>query len=117
MLVIRMQRAGKTHYATYRVVVQDVRSTPSSGKVIAYLGSYNPHTKEAKIDKTAAEKFLANGAHPSPRAVRVLTSEGLAMPKWVKGLPKDKKRAIRNPEKLRKNQPKAEPESELADNA
>lgn len=108
MLVIRLQRAGKTHYATYRVVVQDVRSTPSSGKVIAYLGSYNPHTKETKLDREEAEKFLKNGAHPSPRVVRVLTAEGLAMPKWVKASSTERKRAIRNPEKLRRNQPKEE---------
>lgn len=115
MLVIRLQRAGKTHYATYRVVVQDVRSTPSSGKVIAYLGSYNPHTKEAQLNKEEAEKFLTNGAHPSPRVVRILTAEGLTMPKWVKAPSTGRQRAIRNPEKLRRNQPKEEPAEEAAE--
>ncbi len=115
MLVIRLQRAGKTHYATYRVVVQDVRSTPSSGKVIAYLGSYNPHIKEAKINKDEAEKFLTNGAHPSPRVVRILAAEGLTMPKWVKTPSTERQRAIRNPEKLRRNQPKEEPAEEATE--
>ena len=106
MLTIRLQRMGKTHYATYRVVVQDVRQHPSSGKVIAYLGSYNPHTKEVQLDKDAATKFLTNGAQPTERVARILSGEGIELPKWVKAASGTRKRAIRNPEKLRKNQPK-----------
>lgn len=108
MLTIRLQRMGKTHYATYRVVVQDVRQHPSSGKVIAYLGSYNPHTKEVQLDKETATKFLTNGAQPTERVVKILSGEGIEMPKWVKAVKGDRKRAIRNPEKLRRNQPKEE---------
>ena len=108
MLTIRLQRVGKTHYATYRVVVQDVRQHPSSGKVIAYVGSYNPHTKTAQLDKETAEKFLSNGAQPTPRVAKILAGEGIKLPTWVKTAG-DKKRSIRNPEKLRKNQPKEEP--------
>lgn len=108
MLTIRLQRMGKTHYATYRVVVQDVRQHPSSGKVIAYLGSYNPHTKEVQLDKETATKFLTNGAQPTERVVKILSGEGIEMPKWVKAVKNDRKRAIRNPEKLRRNQPKEE---------
>lgn len=114
MLTIRLQRVGKTHYATYRVVVQDVRQHPSSGKVIAYVGSYNPHTKTAQLDKETAEKFLSNGAQPTPRVAKILAGEGIKLPTWVKTAG-DKKRSIRNPEKLRKNQPKEEPaEAEAA---
>lgn len=114
MLTIRLQRVGKTHYATYRVVIQDVRQHPSSGKVIAYVGSYNPHTKAAQLDKETAEKFLSNGAQPTPRVAKILAGEGIKLPTWVKTAG-DKKRSIRNPEKLRKNQPKEEPaEAEAA---
>ena len=77
MLTIRLQRMGKTHYATYRVVVQDVRQHPSSGKVIAYLGSYNPHTKEVQLDKETATKFLTNGAQPTERVAKILSGEAL----------------------------------------
>lgn len=108
MLAIRLQRLGKTHYATYRLVVQDSHRHPSSGKVVAYLGSYNPHTKEAKLDADLVNKFLSNGAQPSDRAIKILTANGVEMPKWVKPVNVDRKRAIRNPEKLRKNQPTEE---------
>lgn len=108
MLAIRLQRQGKTHYATYRVTVQDVLRHPSSGKVVAYVGSYNPHTKQVQLDKEAIENYLSHGAQPTDRVVRILTGEGMTMPKWVKTV-RGKQRNIRNPEKLRRNQPKEEP--------
>lgn len=107
MLAIRLQRQGKTHYATYRVIVQDVLRHPSSGKVVAYVGSYNPHTKQVQLDKEAIENYLNHGAQPTDRVVRILTGEGITMPKWVKVV-RGKQRDIRNPEKLRRNQPKEE---------
>jgi len=108
MLAIRLQRQGKTHYATYRVIVQDVLRHPSSGKVVAYVGSYNPHTKQVQLDKEAIKNYLSHGAQPTDRVVRILTGEGMTMPKWVKTV-RGKQRNIRNPEKLRCNQPKEEP--------
>ena len=108
MLAIRLQRQGKTHYATYRVIVQDVLRHPSSGKVVAYVGSYNPHTKQVQLDKEAIENYLSHGAQPTDRVVRILTGEGMTMPKWVKTV-RGIQRNIRNPEKLRRNQPKEEP--------
>ncbi len=107
MLAIRLQRQGKTHYATYRVIVQDVLRHPSSGKVVAYVGSYNPHTKQVQLDKEAIENYLSHGAQPTDRVVRILTGEGMTMPKWVKTV-RGKQRNIRNSEKLRRNQPKEE---------
>ena len=107
MLAIRLQRQGNTHYATYRVIVQDVLRHPSSGKVVAYVGSYNPHTKQVQLDKEAIENYLSHGAQPTDRVVRILTGEGMTMPKWVKTV-RGKQRDIRNPEKLRRNQPKEE---------
>ena len=44
-----------------------------------------------------------------PRVVKLLKEAGITLPKWVKAPAADKHKAIRNPEKLRKNQPKEEP--------
>jgi small subunit ribosomal protein S16 len=110
MLVIRMQRTGRKGHAQFRVVVQDSRRTPTSGKVVASIGSYNPHSKETNIDKTKAQHYLDHGAQPSERVARLLKAEGVKLPSWVK-LPADKQRTIRHAEKLRKNQPAA-PEAE-----
>lgn len=104
MLAIRMQRTGRKGHAMFRVVVQDSRQTPTSGKVVARLGSYDPHAKTAVLDKEKAAFYLEHGARPSDRTVRLLKSEGVKLPKWVKD-PAKKERAVRNPDKRRSTAP------------
>ena len=111
MLVIRLQRTGRKGHAQFRVVVQDSRRTPTSGKIVAQLGTYDPHSKNVVLQKERAEHYLTHGAQPSPRVVRLLKAEGIALPKWVKD-PTEKQSAIRNPEKLRRNQPAQEAPAE-----
>lgn len=107
MLAIRLQRTGRKGHPEYRMVVQDSRRTPTSGKVVALLGSYNPHTKKAILNVEKAELFMKNGAQPSQRVARILQSEGLSLPAWVK-LAGAKSSSIKNADKLRRNQPKEE---------
>ena len=108
MLAIRLKRTGRKAYAVYRVAVQEAQRHPSSGKVVAYVGTYNPHTKEATFDKELVEKYLNNGAQPTPRIVKLLKDAKIKLPSWVKEPNLSKARATRNPEKLRKNAPKEE---------
>ena len=111
MLAIRLQRTGRKGHAMFRVVVQDSRRTPTSGKIVAQLGTYDPHSKAVSLDSEKASFYLSNGAQPSPRTIRLLQSEGVKLPSWV--ATSDKKSGIiRNPEKLRRNQPKEEAVSE-----
>ena len=113
MLAIRMQRVGRKGHPEFRVVVQDSRLTPTSGRIVARLGHVNPHTKTVIIDKEKVEKYLNNGAQPSPRVVRMLQSEKIALPAWVVVADNDKKRSIKNTEKLRRNRPAEEKVEEL----
>ena len=108
MLAIRLQRLGRKGYPVYRLAVQESQRHPSSGRVVAYVGSYNPHTKEVNVQVEDAQKFLNNGAQPTPRVVKLLKGAGVKLPSWVKQASEDKQKAIRNAEKLRKNQPKEE---------
>jgi len=107
MLAIRMQRTGRKGHATFRVVVQDTRQTPTSGRVVAQLGHYDPHTKAVTIDNEKATLYLSNGAQPSERVARLLQKQGVKLPDWVT-LSENKERKTRHPEKLRKDQPKEE---------
>ena len=116
MLAIRMQRTGRKGHAQFRVVVQDSRRTPTSGRFVAQLGHYNPHTKEAVLEKEAAAKYLQNGAQPSDRVAALFKKEGIKLPEWVT-VPEKKERKTRNADKLRKNRPaeEAAPEAEAAE--
>ncbi len=111
MLAIRLQRLGRTGYPTYRIAVQEARRHPSSGRVVAYLGSYNPHTKEVKFDAEKVDLYLKNGAQPTTRVAKLLGDNKVKLPDWVK-VRSAKSGSTKNAEKLRKNQPKEEPAEE-----
>jgi small subunit ribosomal protein S16 len=113
MLVIRMQRTGRKGHAMFRVVVQDSRRTPTSGKVVAALGSYDPHAKTVILNKEKAEFYVSHGAQPSDRVARLLKAEGVKLPDWVV-LPEAKKRTVRNADKRRSTAPAA-PIEEVAE--
>ncbi|MGH7142056.1 MAG: 30S ribosomal protein S16 [Candidatus Saccharimonadales bacterium] len=106
-----MQRTGRTGHAMFRVIVQDSRRTPTSGNVVAFLGSYNPHTKAISLDKEKAISYLKHGAQPSERIALLLRGEGVKLPKWVV-INQDKKGKVRNESKLNKDQPKVAPVTE-----
>ena len=80
MLAIRLQRLGRSGYPTYRVAVQEARRHPSSGRVVAYVGSYNPHTKETTLDTEKIELYLKNGAQPTPRVAKILKENKVKLP-------------------------------------
>jgi small subunit ribosomal protein S16 len=69
---IRLARVGSKKNAIYRVVVADSRS-PRDGRNIDTIGRYNPQPDPSivEIDLEKAERWIANGAQPTP-AVRKL---------------------------------------------
>lgn len=105
MLAIRLQRVGRKGYPVYRIVVQESKLSPKSGRVVAFAGTYNPHTKETNLNKEVIEKYIANGAQPSPRVVVLCQEAKITLPKWVEVPTKNAKKTIKNIEKLRKNRP------------
>ncbi len=107
MLAIRLQRVGRTGHAMYRLAVQEAQRHPSSGRIIAYVGTYDPHTKDAKVQVEIAQRYLDVGAQPSPRVVKLLKTAGVKLPKWVEKT-SSKSKIIRHSEKLRKNRSKVE---------
>jgi small subunit ribosomal protein S16 len=104
MLAIRMQRTGRKGHAMFRLVVQESRLTPTSGKVVERIGSYDPHAKSLVVDKEKASFYLDHGAQPSERAARLLKGEGVKLPSWVKQ-PTEKTGKVRSPEKRRSTNP------------
>ena len=60
MLAIRMQRKGRAHYPTYRLVVQESQRHPLSGRIVAEVGNYNPATKALTLDKQQLKRQLLN---------------------------------------------------------
>ena len=98
MLSMRLQRTGRRGLAQFRLIVQDSRRSPTSGRVVVNLGHYNPHTKEHGFNLELAKQYLSNGAQPSERVAKLLSDNGVKLPTWVakprvkKATPKQKQR-------------------------
>ena len=97
-LKIRLARWGAKKRPVYRVVVADARA-PRDGRFIENLGTYDP--LKAKDDATRltlngekAQAWIAKGAQPTDRVVRLLASLGVGeVPQKsnpIKGKPKKK---------------------------
>lgn len=64
MLKIRLQRRGKKKQAFFRIVLQE-HTEKLQGKYQELLGSYDPHSKELKVDKDRVEYWVSKGAQVS----------------------------------------------------
>lgn len=82
MLVIRLARTGRKKYATYRIVAAESKKA-ATGKFVALLGHYNPHTKELVLKKEEIQHYLGNGAQPSNSVAKLLKQEKVKLPAWV----------------------------------
>jgi small subunit ribosomal protein S16 len=78
MLVIRLQRTGRTNLATYRIVVAE-KARAVKGKFHEIIGHYLPAQKEAafvfKADRL--EEWLGKGAIPSDTMARLFKKAGV----------------------------------------
>ena len=81
-LKIRLARGGSKKRPYYQIVVADARS-PRDGRFLEKLGSWNPmlgkdDATRVQIDTDRAKEWLAKGAQPTDRVLRLLAEAGLA---------------------------------------
>ncbi|WP_293448328.1 30S ribosomal protein S16 [Persephonella sp.] len=76
MVRIRLSRGGRKKHPVYRMVVMDSRS-PRESKYIDYIGTYDPILKTGNINVEKAKQWLAKGAQPTERALKILKQFGL----------------------------------------
>lgn len=83
MLAIKLQRIGKKHQPSFRVVVAEKRSK-LGGPPVEDLGSYNPRTKAVTVAKEKVEHWLKVGAKATPTVHNLLVKAGVvSAPKMV----------------------------------
>ena len=75
---IRLKRTGRTHLATYRIVVADSRS-PRDGRFIEELGYYEPtyNPVVVKINEEKALNWLEKGAQPTDTVKNFFQAQGI----------------------------------------
>src|SRR6185437_140598 len=81
-VVLRMARAGTKKRPVYHIVAADSRF-PRDGRFIERLGFFNPllpkdHKDRLRLDLDKAKAWIAKGAQPSDRIMRLLDAAGVA---------------------------------------
>ncbi len=83
MLMIRLARIGKKSKPFYRLVVSQ-KKKDLYGDSLEILGSYNPHTKELKINSEKTKYWLSKGAGMSATVNNLLIEKKVIEGKKVK---------------------------------
>lgn len=83
MLMIRLARIGKKNKPFYRVTVSPKQRDLYS-RSVEILGSYNPHTKELKINGEKTKYWIEHGAGMSPTVNNLLIEKKIITGKKVK---------------------------------
>ncbi len=76
MLVIRLQRVGRRHQPSYRLVVSERRSK-LGGPPVEDLGSYNPFSKTIAFKQERISYWLGIGAKPTVTVHNLLVKQGI----------------------------------------
>jgi small subunit ribosomal protein S16 len=103
-LKIRLSRGGAKKRPFYRIVVADARA-PRDGRFVEKLGMFDPMKAKDDagrlvLDQEKAKSWMAKGAQPTDRVLRLLDGLGLA-----------KREAHNNPQKA---QPKKKAQERAA---
>lgn len=83
MLSIRLQRIGKKHQPSYRIVVAEAKSKMKAPPV-EDLGSYSTLTKKATLNKDRVAYWLSKGAKASPTVHNIFVAHNAVSAPKVK---------------------------------
>lgn len=78
MLKIRLQRVGKKHDPSFRVVLTDSRNPTKSGKFLEVLGNYNARRGEPALEADRITYWISKGAQTSETLHNLLVSHNIA---------------------------------------
>jgi len=88
MLMMRLQRIGRTNEPHFRVVITDKRNGVKSGKFIDIVGSYNPKSGLVTLKAEAIKEWIAKGIKFSPTVHNFLVDHKIIEGKKIFSLPK-----------------------------
>lgn len=80
MLMMRLQRVGRKHDPSYRLVVTEKDNGPKSGNFVEIIGNYNPRKEKPENLEVKAERvsyWLGVGVQPSDTVYNLLVDKGI----------------------------------------
>jgi small subunit ribosomal protein S16 len=89
MLMIRLQRTGRKHEPTFRLVLTDSKNGPKSGKFLEILGSHDPRHKDlTSIKGDRIKEWMSKGVQLSGTVHNLLIEKKIIDGKKINVLPK-----------------------------
>ena len=88
MLKIRLQRTGRKHEPTFRLVLTDSKNSTKSGKTLETLGSHDFRKENTQIDTDRVKYWISQGAQPTDTVHNLLISQKVIEGKKINVLPK-----------------------------
>src|SRR3989344_9213020 len=83
MLKIRLQRVGRKHEPSFRLVLTDSKNSTKSGRLSEVLGSYDPRKTIESFDSERIKYWLARGAGPTASINNLLIKHGIIRGKKI----------------------------------
>ena len=94
MLKIRLQRVGRTHEPSFRLVLTDSQNSTKSGRFKEILGSYDPRKSNDSLDTERIKYWLSNGATPTDTVHNLLIKHRIVNAKKINVSAKSKKAPV-----------------------
>ncbi|MDP2641876.1 MAG: 30S ribosomal protein S16 [bacterium] len=91
MLKIRLQRVGRVHEPSFRLVLTDSKNSTKSGRFKEVLGSYDPRKSGDSLEADRIKYWLSQGAEPTDTIHNLLIKHGIISGKKINVSAKSKK--------------------------
>ncbi len=83
MLKIRLQRVGRVHEPSFRLVLTDAKNSTKSGRVKEVLGSYDPRKQTDLLRTERIKHWLSRGVNFTPSVNNLLIKHGVIRGKKI----------------------------------
>lgn len=87
MLIIRLQRVGRTNDPSFRVIVTDSKNAAKTGKFLEIVGSYDARQGKPQFKAERIQEWIKNGAQVSETVHNLLVKNKIIEGKTIDVIP------------------------------
>lgn len=88
MLKIKLQRTGRKHEPTFRLLLTESKNSTKTGKFLEVLGSHDFRKENTELKKDRILYWLKQGVKPTPTVHNLLVTEKIIEGKKINVLPR-----------------------------
>lgn len=93
MLIIRLQRVGRTNDPSFRVIVTDSKNAAKTGNFLEIVGSYDARQGKPELKVERIKYWLEHGAQVSATVHNLLVKAGVIAGQIINQIPVKKETA------------------------